>query len=183
MFQSPRITSGTAKNKKLKTPSTEKFRAVQDVAKQALFSILGEKVVGATCLDLYAGSGNVGLEALSRGATWCAFVEQDKNTTEIIQENIRNCDFVEQAQVIRSDAVKYAANTPQKYDLIFADPFYDNITHKFLLKNLEEILNDSGLIAFFHGQDLNIDQQIEDTSLKIHTQRRFGRSYITILKK
>ena len=87
-----RITSGTAKNKKIRVPKIQEFQAVQEVAKLAIFSMLGEKVVDATCLDLFAGSGNMGIEALSRGAKWCDFVDKNRKSTDVIKENLVNAE-------------------------------------------------------------------------------------------
>lgn len=177
-----RITSGTAKNKRLKIPKIPKFRGVQEVAKLAIFAILGEKIKDTTCLDLYAGSGNMGLEALSRGAKWCDFVDESRAAIKIIEENIKNCGFTEKAEAHNKDSIKYVVNTHEKYDAIFVDPFYDNLHHKFLFQNLSEIINENGLICFLHGKDLDIEKQMGDTNLVIETQRRYGKSYLTVLK-
>ncbi len=152
------------------------------MVKLAIFAILGEKTKKATCLDLYAGSGNLGIEALSRGAQWCDFVDEDRRATKAITTNLQACGLLEQAEVHNKDCIKYASNTHQKYDVIFVDPFYQNLTHKFLLQNLREILNETGVIFFLHGKDLDIGKQLEGTPLSIESQRRFGKSYFTVLK-
>lgn len=177
-----RVITGLAKNKKLKIPDVEGYRAVQEIAKGALFSIIGNNIEHANCLDLFAGSGNVGIEALSRGAGHCDFVDENPKAVRIIQENIDKCGFTQIATVILRDAVKYVANTDKKYDFIFADPFYADTHHVFLMKNLEEILNKNGLIAFFHGVDLNMDKLIKDTQLKAVDTRKFGKSFFTLLQ-
>lgn len=176
-----RIITGSAKNIKLKTPDDPQFSAVQEVAKGSLFSIIGEDIKNAQCLDLFSGSGNLGLEALSRGATHCDFVEENKKTTRLIQENINKCGFEETSEIYPKNAVKFAANTEKAYDIIFLDPFYEDTHHIFLMENLEEILNPDGLIAFFHGDRLDINNTIKNTKLKISDQRKFGKSYLTIL--
>jgi 16S rRNA (guanine966-N2)-methyltransferase len=180
----PRITSGNAKNKQIKVPKIDNIRVVQDIVKLALFSIItNEKLQNTRCLDLFAGSGSFGLEALSRGAGWCDFVDESRKATEIIQKNLEDTRLTDKADVITTDSTKYAANTEFKYDLIFVDPFYHDIKHRFLLKNLEEIINDDGLIAFTHGENLKIEEQIEETGLHLLTQRRFGKSFLSILSK
>jgi len=176
-----RITTGIAKNKKLKAPSIEGFRAVQEVAKSSVFSILGDKVLESMCLDLFSGSGNMGLEALSRGAEWCDFVDSNYFSCEAIRENIVNCGFLEKAEVIRKEAAKYVVNTEKTYDIIFLDPFYDDTNHKFLVSNLENILNKDGLIVFFHGENLDLKSLIEGAGLNIMEERKFGKSFFTIL--
>lgn len=176
-----RIITGKAKNIKLKTPEIPEFRSVQEVAKGSAFSIIGEKVEKAVCLDLFSGSGNLGLEALSRGATFCDFVDENKTSIKAIEENIKKCKFESNYEVHLKDSVKYAANTEKKYDLIFLDPFYNDTAHVFLMQNLEEILNDDGLIVFFHGDNLEISKVIKNTDLKVVDERRFGKSFFTIL--
>ena len=176
-----RITTGIAKNKKLKAPDIEGFRAVQEVAKSSVFSILGDKVPESMCLDLFSGSGNMGLEALSRGAEWCDFVDSNYFSCEAIRENIVNCGFLEKAEVIRKEAAKYVVNTEKTYDIIFLDPFYDDTNHKFLVSNLENILNKDGLIVFFHGENLDLKSLIEGAGLNIMEERKFGKSFFTIL--
>jgi len=179
-----RITTGTAKNKRLNTPNIEGYRGVQEIVKQAVFSIIGDLIQDKECLDLFAGSGNVGLEALSRGAKSCDFVDEHPLATRSIEENAEKCKFTpEQVQVIRSNAVKFVGNTENTYDIVFLDPFYNDISHVFLMKNLEEILRESGLIVFFHGELLDIHKVIKDTQLKVIDQRKFGKSYFTILNK
>ena len=176
-----RVTTGSAKNKRLKTPAIEGFRAVQEVAKSSVFSILGEKVAGTMCLDLFAGSGNMGLEALSRGAEWCDFVDSNYLSCEVIKENIVNCGFIEKAEVIRNEAAKYVVNTEKTYDIILLDPFYDDTKHKFLVSNLENILKKDGVIIFFHGDNLDLTTLIEGTGLNKMEERKFGKSFFTIL--
>lgn len=178
-----RVTSGTAKNKKLLTPDIPNFRAVQDITKQALFSIIGDKVLGADCLDLFAGSGSLGIEALSRGATWCDFVDENREAREAILQNLQNCNFEGNADIILSDAIKYVGNTLKEYNIIFLDPFYDDISHRFLMKNIEHLLKNEGVTAFTHGKNLDMEKLIDETDLKIDTERRFGASYLTLLSR
>ena len=195
-----RVTSGTAKNTKLNTPQTEGFRAVQDIVKQSIFSILGDKVENAVCLDLYAGSGSLGIEALSRGAKWCDFVDKDHEAKKVILENLARCKFENNYEVFNKNSVKFAEkiagksknemnvkereakNEPaKKYDLVFLDPFYENTSHKHLIKLLESILVDGGFTIFLHGEKLDMKKLLTDTKLKIITQRKFGKSYFDIL--
>ncbi len=176
----PRITSGIAKNRNIEIPEIDNIRVAQDVYKMSLFAIIGDRITDATCLDLFAGSGSFGLEALSRGAKSCDFVDESRRACQTIQENLKNMSL-EGGEVFQDSAVKFAANTANTYDIVFMDPFYDDTKHKFLLKNLEEILNPNGVVAFSHGEGIKITEQIEGTNFKIDTERRFGRSYLTML--
>jgi len=177
-----RITTGIVKNKKLKTPDIENFRAVQEIAKSSVFSIIGDKVVGSVCLDLFAGSGNMGLEALSRGARWCDFVDENPVSVKTIEENIINCGFTEKSEVFRKKSSKYVVKTNKKYDLIFSDPFYTDTSQKYLISNLKKILNENGVIVFFHGENLDMEELVKGTDLKIIEERAFGKSFFTLMQ-
>lgn len=176
-----RISSGEAKNKKLKIPNVEGFRAVQEIVKQSVFGIISNRIADATCLDLYAGSGAMGLEALSRGAKWCDFVDEHKNSVRTIKDNIEAVGFADKSEVFHSDAIKYCANTGSKYDFIFIDPFYNDLKHKFLLKQVGEVLKKEGTVFFLHGTPLNINDVLGDSGLKLIDQRKFGASLISAL--
>ena len=178
-----RVTTGTAKNKQLEVPEIEGFRAVQEIAKQAVFSIIGEKVINARCLDLFAGSGNLGIEALSRGAERCDFVDEHPASVEVITKNLTATGFLELAEVVRKNAVKYVVNTDNVYDIVFADPFYHDTANLHLFKNLGRILKPQGFVVFFHGDQLDMEKMLKDTGLRIQTQRKFGLSRVTILEK
>lgn len=178
-----RVTTGLAKNKKLKAPQIEGFRAVQEIAKSSLFSIIGDKVSEAVCLDLFAGSGNLGIEALSRGAAWCDFVDENRESIETIKVNIINCGFVEKSDISSKKAVKFVANTGKKYDIIFMDPFYKDEAQKHLFKLLPSILNENGLACYFHTVGLNIVDIIGDTGLEVIDSRKFGESVFEIIKR
>lgn len=178
-----RIITGSAKNKKLKAPDIEGFRAVQEIAKASLFSILGEKIINAVCLDLFAGSGNLGLEALSRGALWCDFIDENPKSIKAIEENIVRCGFLEKSSMIRKDTGKYVTGTDRNYDVILVDPWYKDTSHKHLVSNLGNILKENGIIAFFHGDELKLETLIQGTSLIISEERKFGKSIVTLLKK
>ena len=176
-----RVTSGTAKNTKLNIPEIEGFKAVQDIVKQSIFSILGDKVENAVCLDLYAGSGSLGIEALSRGAKWCDFVDKEREAKRIVLENLAKCKFESNYEVFTKNTVKFVENAVKKYDLIFLDPFYENTSHKFLVKLLENVLSENGHIVFLHGEKLDMKKLLAETKFKIITQRKFGKSYFDIL--
>jgi len=145
-----RVTTGTAKNKRLKCPKILEFRAVQEVAKEAIFAMLGESVLGARCLDLFAGSGNMGIEALSRGAVWCDFVDENPKAVRVVEENLVSTGLAEKAEVFKEEAVKFVGNCPDFYDIVFVDPFYKDTKHKFLMELLERAISDKGIVVFLN---------------------------------
>ncbi|GIW69655.1 MAG: RNA methyltransferase [Patescibacteria group bacterium] len=176
-----RITAGSAKNKKLKVPNIPGYRAVQEVAKSSLFSIIGDKIFDAVCLDLFAGSGNLGIEALSRGAAWCDFVDSNKESVEAIKENIENCGFFEKSSVWLKKANKYLAATNNKYDLIFMDPFYNDLAQQHLLNLISKHLKDKGQLIYLHGTSQNIKDMVEKAKLTITDIRSYGNASFSII--
>jgi len=177
----PRITSGDFKNFKLKISKKASLKFVRDKVRQAIFMIIGDRVVEADVLDLYAGTGVLGFEALSRGANFVDFVEENYNNSESLKTNIYQLKLEDRAEVHKTKAITFAGNTEKKYNLIFVDPFYDDIHHKFLLSILSETLKDDGVITFLHGS-LDIKEQIKSTNLGVALEREYGKTKVTFLK-
>jgi 16S rRNA (guanine(966)-N(2))-methyltransferase RsmD len=119
-----RITGGTGRGRKLKVPPGDRVRPTSDKVKQALFNILGGKVEGAAFLDLFAGAGGIGIEALSRGAERVVFVDSSRESLEIIRHNIDELGFRERAQVVKSSAGSFLKKPAGPYDIVFLDPPY-----------------------------------------------------------
>ena len=117
-----RIIAGKAGRLAIKVPKSV-ARPTTDLVRQALFSILGEIVDGARVLDLFAGSGALGLEALSRGAASCVYVDEHRQATGIIGENLAKSKL-EGGRVVQSEALAFLRRDTGSYDLIFADPPY-----------------------------------------------------------
>lgn len=118
-----RVIAGIAKGRRLKMVPGDSTRPVMDRVKEALFSILGRSVVNAAFLDLFAGTGSVGIEALSRGATHTLFVEVDRMALKTIQENLALTKFSEMAEVRRIDVFALLKQKPpQPFDIIYVAP-------------------------------------------------------------
>ncbi len=121
-----RIITGTARGRPLKCPRGTRVRPTPDRVREAIFSIIGQRVQGAVVLDLFAGTGALGLEALSRGAEHTVFVERDRTALRFLRDNIDNCGFKDRSRVVKSPVVPYlnSAELPDDIGLIFADPPY-----------------------------------------------------------
>lgn len=117
-----RVIAGKAKGRKLRSVPGPSTRPITDRAKSALFSILGEDVQGAQFLDLFAGTGQVGIEALSRGADHAVFVELNHTALHVIQANLTLTGLAAQAEVVRGDVFRYLAGTPRPFDYIYVAP-------------------------------------------------------------
>lgn len=124
-IMSLRVIGGIAKGKRLKTRKVKHLRPATDVVKEALFNILNPLVAGSIFLDLFAGSGSIGIEALSRGAEKASFVERDPLNAALIKENLSTTQFSEQAQVYICDVIKGLQLLHRQgcqFNLIFVDP-------------------------------------------------------------
>lgn len=120
-----RVIAGTAKGRRLKAPKGMKTRPTSDRVKEAVFNILSPYVGQARFLDLFAGSGAMGIEALSRGASTATFVENDKAALNVIKTNIRNCGFTDFSRVIPGNVFSVLRKLQgEQFDLIYVDPPY-----------------------------------------------------------
>jgi len=150
-----RIISGIAGGMHIKVPPTDKTKPTLDRVKESVFSILQPYIPGKRVLDLFAGSGSLGLEALSRGAGFAVFVDSSRLCTETIRENIQKTKMTEKAQVVRADvykAIQGFSRQGLKFDIIFMDPPY---ARNFVCKTLQmivenDIIIENGLIAAEH---------------------------------
>jgi 16S rRNA (guanine966-N2)-methyltransferase len=121
-----RIIAGTSKGRRLETPSWTGVRPTSDKLRETLFNVIAARVPGATVLDVFGGSGALGLEALSRGATHAVFIEHDRRAAALIAENAERCGVRERCVIIR-DAAERALQNPiegSPFDLVMLDPPY-----------------------------------------------------------
>lgn len=119
-----RVTAGSGKGRKLKVPSGGRVRPTADKVKQALFNILGDLVQDAVFLDLYAGTGGIGVDALSRGASRAVFVDDSRDSLKAIQQNLESAGLKERATIIAAKAESFLKRAPEQFDIIFLDPPY-----------------------------------------------------------
>lgn len=177
-----RVIAGTAKGRKLYAPKTHNIRPALDKIKGAIFNILFN-VEGLTALDLFAGTGAIGIEALSRGAASATFVDMSNEALTIIRKNIELCGFSERAKIFPKPvpvALEYFAKHRQKFDLVFVDPPY--------LKNLVQptlemiastkILAENGKIIVEHQPKETIS---EISGLILTETRKYGQTLISFL--
>lgn len=120
-----RVITGKARGRKLKTLEGEDVvRPTSDKVKEAMFSIVHFELDGATVLDAFAGSGQLGIEALSRGAAKAYFIDENKAAFETVKENLKLTKLFDDAVVLNADAFTYMRNTQEKFDIVFLDPPY-----------------------------------------------------------
>ena len=144
-----RVVAGTARGTVLKTPEGMKTRPTADRVKEAMFSILHFDLPGARVLDLFGGTGQLGVEALSRGANSCVFVDESDRACALIRENLKKTKFAEKAKVVRGDYLQYLRACNEKFDIIILDPPYAEVFLENCLKLITEIdiLQTDGIIV------------------------------------
>ncbi|MGH8907414.1 MAG: 16S rRNA (guanine(966)-N(2))-methyltransferase RsmD [Egibacteraceae bacterium] len=119
-----RVIAGSAKGRVLKAPKGRDVRPTSDRVREALFASLGERVEGAVVLDLFAGTGALGIEALSRGAARAVLVERDLKAAAVIAENLERTNLGGRAQLVRMDAARFCRAPGERFDVVLVDPPY-----------------------------------------------------------
>jgi len=179
-----RIIAGTARGRPLKCPRGSRVRPTPDRVREAIFSIIGQRVQGAVVLDLFAGTGALGLESLSRGAEHAVFVEKDRTALRFLRDNIANCGFEVQSRVVKSPVVPYlnSAELPDDVGLVFADPPYrspEGIKTLLALSKRAKSLS-RGLIVYECAPTDEPDPVPEN--LTVVDRRNYGDTSVTFLE-
>ena len=134
-----RVITGQARGRRLISPEGYDVRPTTDKVKESLFNIIQFRLDGACVLDLFAGSGQLGIEALSRGADRAVFVDSSRKSLDVVRKNIELCRFTAQAQTFLLDAAAFLRTTKEKFDIVILDPPY----HKNLCVSALELLGDA----------------------------------------
>ena len=141
-----RVITGIAGGRKLKSPEGEAVRPTADHVKQAMFNILQFDLEGRRILDLFGGTGQLGIEALSRGAREAVFTDSSRTSIQLIRENLKRCGL--EGKVLQTDALSYLARG-EKFDVIFVDPPYDGGLYQAILERINAVdnLTEGGIIV------------------------------------
>jgi 16S rRNA (guanine966-N2)-methyltransferase len=170
-----RIISGSRRGHRIDAPKGEATRPTSDFVREAAFNLIGP-VDDATVLDVFAGSGALGLEALSRGAASAVFVDSDRNACRAINANLDKLRL--EATVLLQDAVRALAAEHRTYDLILADPPYDYARGDALAPHLSRILAHDGLLVYQTAAA--VEPAIE--GLQVRTSRKYGSARLTLFE-
>jgi 16S rRNA (guanine966-N2)-methyltransferase len=180
-----RIIGGEAKGRRLYIPGAASVRPTTERIKAAFFNII-QPLNGKSFLDLFAGTGNMGLEALSRGAVKAVFVEQDRVLAEAIEKNIASCCFLGRAQILPCDykkAMRILSERHASLDILFADPPYEKgfVSQIFEQVRQTPLMAADGLLAIQHS----LREAIRDhePGFVLADQRRYGDTYLSFLRK
>lgn len=183
-----RIIGGTFKGRLIKTPKGQHTRPTSSILRKAVFDICQRQISDAKFLDLFAGSGAMGIEAISRGASHATFIDEDKNAHLCIQENIRLLNISGLCEVIKGDAISILKKLEKRdsFDIIYIDPPYGKTLKEgiLLIDHVLEILSNSPLVAkdgliFIEEEVIKIPREIPSfEGLAFIDSRKFGKSLL-----
>ena len=169
-----RVITGTARGRRLETLPGEHTRPTAERVKEALFSIIQFELEGRQVLDLFAGTGNLGIEALSRGAETCVFADSSRESLRLIRENIAHCKAEEGARVEAGDYRKILGNQTEPFDIILLDPPYNKglLDECFRLIAENELLTEDGVIVAEHRREEKMPEELH--GFQKQKERRYG---------
>ena len=174
-----RIISGKYKGKKINGYDIEGTRPTQDRVKESLFAMIQEDLIDSVCLDLFSGSGNLGIEALSNGAKECYFVDNNKECIKVIKDNLKDID---NSFVLNTDYKDALNSFKNKFNIIFLDPPYNLDCLDYILDKIIELdlLEEDGLVICEYGFDNFKD---EYNSLELIKDKKYGYKNIRIYRR
>lgn len=176
-----RVITGSARGKKLKTLEGTDVRPTSDKVKEAIFSIIQFDVPGASVLDLFAGSGQLGIEALSRGASHCVFVDKSPASIGIVRENVANTGFAKSSRVLNMDSLDYLKTAKSGLDIALLDPPYHNGLIEAALPLLCPKMNDGGIAVCEHEGGLTLPDKVD--GFRVLRRYKYGSISVTTYMK
>ena len=178
-----RVITGKARGVNLKTPEGLQTRPTTDRVKEALFSMIQFDIPTATVLDLFGGTGQLGIEALSRGARRAVFVDESDKACQLIRENLRRTRMEQDGSVVRSDYLAYLGRCREKFNIIFLDPPYAEVFLENSLKMITEIdiLQSGGIIVTERPLGKELPYEFEGYTRS--KDYKYGKTLITLYRK
>ena len=176
-----RVITGIARGKRLVTLDGKDVRPTSEKVKEALFSALQFDIEGRRILDLFAGSGQLGIEALSRGAKSATFVDSSNNSIKIIKKNLETTGFTDISKVVMCDYSSFSAMCRDCFDIAFLDPPYNEGLLLPALKSILPLMSDYGLIVCEYPPEVEIPESIG--GFAVYRTYRYGKINVTIYRK
>jgi len=182
-----RIIAGEYKSRKIEPPAGVNIRPTSDRVKEALFNILGPRVIGKRVLDLFSGSGNLGIEALSRGAKSCVFVDNNQQCIRTIKSNLTSLGIEGNENVVLKDALKFIKDPGGDegvFDIIFVDPPYykDIVKNSLILLDNYNIISALTIVIAEHHRRDDVPQSEELKKIELFRQERYGGTILSFYK-
>ncbi len=176
-----RVITGLARGKKLNTLEGSDLRPTGARVKEGLFSAIQFDIEGRRVLDLFAGCGQLGIEALSRGALHSVFCDESANAVSVIKQNLKTCGLEDKATVQRTDFASYLSYCRAKFDIVFIDPPYHKGLYNKALELTAPVVSDFGMIICEHPTNVEIPEDVKDFSAV--KSYKYGNVLVTIYKK
>lgn len=176
-----RVITGTARGMSLRTLEGDNVRPTTDKVKEAVFSIIQFEIEGRRVLDLFAGSGQLGIEALSRGAESAVFVDADKNAVRIVKENLAKTKLDYKATVAQTDSLAFLSMTDRTFDIAFLDPPYSTGLLEKALAKVEPHITEGGLVICEHP----FADELPDAQGGLEKQKtyKYSKTAVTVYRK
>lgn len=173
-----RVVAGSARGRRLAAPAGDDVRPTSDRVREAVFNALGSLgvVEGARVLDLFAGSGALAIEALSRGAATAVLVEKDRAAAAVIQQNLTSADVEAPARLVRTDAEVFLAGAPGPFDLVLLDPPYRFDGWKGLLTAVEAVVAPDAVAVIESDRDVEVP-----SGWRVERRKRYGSTFVAIV--
>lgn len=176
-----RIITGSARGFRLKTlPGEETTRPTTERVKESVFSALQFEIEGRAVLDLFAGSGQMGLEALSRGATSCVFVDCSREACEIVRDNARGARLMDRARIVNGEAARFCATVQERFDVVFLDPPYRAGLLPTLLLPVSALAREGGVVVCETDAETVLCEVYG--TLRLEKQRRYGKTLVWLYR-
>jgi len=175
-----RVITGTARGRKLKTLPGREVRPTTDLVKESVFSIIQFEVEGAAFLDLFAGSGQVGIEALSRGARSCVFVDSARQAQDIVRDNLASSGLEQGSRIVPMDSLAYLAGCRESFDIAFLDPPYNQGLLPKALPLVAPRMAPGGVILCEHERGEQLPD--EAGAFRVYRTYRYGKTMVTVYR-
>lgn len=176
-----RVITGFARGRKLKTLNGDDIvRPTTDLVKEAIFSIIQFDIEERNVLDLFAGSGQMGIEAISRGAKRCVFVDSSRMSVSVVRENVTACEMQDSAVIVQNDATSYLMGCREKFDIAFLDPPYASELLEKNLPLLAPCMNTGGVIICETLRDKELPEKAGEFTRR--RSYRYGRICVTLYR-
>ncbi len=176
-----RVITGEARGRKLITLEGEDVRPTADRVKEGMFNIIQFDLEGASVIDLFAGSGQLGIEALSRGAKHCTFIDSASRSIEVVKQNLKTVGFEKRASVFCGDAKMYISLSRDKFDIALLDPPYNKNIIDAVLPSVAEKMTDYGVIICESALNEALPESAGEFTL--HREYRYGKIKLTVYRK
>ena len=176
-----RVIAGDFRGRRLSTLTGEVVRPTSDKIKEAIFSSIQFEVEGTCFLDLFAGSGQMGIEALSRGAKKAVFVDSNRDSINVINKNINSLNLKNKSEIVNSDSILFLHKTNQKFDIAYLDPPYQSDNLDKALKLIHLVMEETGIVICECPKSKLLPEEIDNFS--VAKRRDYGKISVTFYKQ